>query len=131
MGLLTYFCPDCWAEAQADASQCPRCGFRMAASDALPFEAKLILTLEHPIRENRMLAIRLLGELRSRDAIPAFEGMMREEDDPYILGEIGRSLARIDSHESRNLLSRLRSHRSAIVRRFAEDAPTEVARDGS
>jgi hypothetical protein len=77
MESLTYFCPKCCAEAGNDAPECPRCGFRMADFDALPYESKLILAQKHPIRENRMLAIQILGKLRSQQAIPGiFRALM-------------------------------------------------------
>jgi hypothetical protein len=131
MGSLTYFCPSCWAESADDATECPRCGFHMADFDALPYESKLIGALKHPIRENRMLAIQLLGDLESRAAVPAFGAILREEDDPYVLGEMARSLARIDSQEARVILSRMRSHRSAIVRDLVEGTWREWILRGS
>ncbi|MBX6312903.1 MAG: HEAT repeat domain-containing protein [Isosphaeraceae bacterium] len=132
MGSLTYFCPSCWAEIGPDISACPGCGCRMAEYDALPFEAKLILALKHPIRENRMLAIQLLGERRchSASAIPAFEAALREEEAPYILGEVARALARIGGNEGRGIISPLRSHPSAIIRSMAEDSWSELTEAG-
>jgi hypothetical protein len=120
MESLMYYCPNCWAEIGPDVAACPRCGYRMADYDTLPFESKLILTLKHPIRENRMLAIQLLGERRCRGAIPAFEAILREETDPYVLGEIARASAWIGDDEGRTIVSRLRSHPSAVVRGMAE-----------
>jgi hypothetical protein len=130
MESLMYYCPDCWAEVGPDVVTCPGCGYRMADFDSLPFESKLILALKHPIRVNRMLAIQLLGERRYRGAVPAFEPILREETDPYVLGEIARASARIGDDEGRAIVSRLRSHPSAVVRSMAErswDALTEAS----
>ncbi len=54
----------------------------MAAFDALGYEGRLLLALKHPIPENRMVAIRLLGEIGSRSAVAVFVGILDEEDDP-------------------------------------------------
>lgn len=126
MGAVISFCPGCWSEAGPEAAECPHCGYRIADFAALPYESKLILALKHPIRENRMLAIQLLGELKCAAAVPALETILREEQDPYVLGAIARAVARIDTHASNVILSRLRSHRSAIVRDFAEEAWREL-----
>jgi HEAT repeat protein len=119
---LTSYCPNCWIVTGPDDRVCPNCGFRMAAFDSLGYEGKLLLALKHPIRENRMLAIQLLGELKSRTAIPAFATIIDEEEDPYVLGAIARALARIGGHSTRALLAKLASHPSVIVRQTAADA---------
>jgi len=116
MESLTYFCPNCWAETRPDDSVCALCGFQMAAFDALGYEGKLLLPLKHPIRENRTLAIQLLGELKSRAATTVFANIIGEEEDPYTLGAIVHALAQIGGEESWTILRRLRSHPSVIVR---------------
>ena len=90
---LNHYCPICWIETGPDDSVCPGCGFRMAAFDSLGYEGKLLLALKHPIPENRMLAIQLLGELKSRPAVPAFATNIEEEEDPYVLRAIACTLA--------------------------------------
>ena len=90
MASITLFCPNCWDQTRPDDSVCLRCGFRMAAFDALGYEGKLLLALKQPIPENRTLAIQLLGELKSRSAASAFATIIDEEGDPYALGAIVR-----------------------------------------
>jgi HEAT repeat protein len=116
MGTITLFCPNCWVETRPDDSDCPRCGFRMAAFDAIGYEGKLLLALKHPISETRMLAIQLLGELKSRSAALAFATTIEEEEDPYVLSAIVHALARIGGNESWAIIGRLRCHQSIIVR---------------
>jgi hypothetical protein len=99
----------------------------MAAFNALGYEGKLLLALKHPIRENRMLAIQLLGELNSRWAASAFASIIDEEDDPYALSAIVRALARIGGEESKGIVRRLRSHPSVIVRNAIEDVSHVVS----
>jgi HEAT repeat protein len=122
MSAPTCFCPNCWVETGPHDPVCPSCGFRMAAFDALGYEGKLLLALKHPIPDNRLLAIQLLGELKSRSAVSVFATAVDEEQDPYVLGAIARALAVVGSNAARAILARLRSHPSVIVRSAAEDA---------
>jgi len=121
MGLMTFFCPNCWADTRLDDSVCTQCGFRMAAFDALGYEGKLLLALKHPITEKRTLAIQLLGELKSRSAALVFATIIDEEEDLYALSAIVHALARIGDERSRAILGRLRSHPSVIVRKAIAD----------
>jgi hypothetical protein len=91
MGSMKLFCPNRWVETCPEESICPRCGFRLAAFDALGYDGKLLLALKHSIPENRMLAIELLGEFRSRPAALAFASIIVNEDDPFALGAIARA----------------------------------------
>ncbi len=120
------YCPGCWNEIDPPEDHCPCCSYRMRDYDDLPYEMKLVNALSHPIRETRMLAIELLGELRSTSALPAFSSILRAEGDIYILREIARSLARIGNEESRVLLTNLKSHTASLVSRLAE----ELLREG-
>jgi HEAT repeat protein len=122
MASLTSYCPNCWIETGPDDRTCPGCGFRMAAFDALGYEGKLLLALKHPIRENRMLAMEILGEIRSRTAVPVFATIVEDEEDPYVLRAIAEALARIGDDGSRVLLARLNRHPSVIVQQAASDA---------
>jgi len=119
---LTQYCPNCWFETGPDDRVCPSCGFLMAAFDSLGYGGKLLLALKHPIPENRILAIQLLGEIKSGSAVPAFATIIEEEEDPYILRAIAYALARIGGDPARALVARLVSHPSVIVRHSAVDA---------
>ena len=68
------------------------------------------------------MAIQLLGELKSQPAALVFATILDQEEDPYVLSEIVRALARIGEGESWAILGRLRSHHSVIVRKAVEDA---------
>lgn len=76
-----FFCPNCWNEIAEGNSICPYCGFDLSSYDTLSYEQKLILSAKHPIRENRMIAIQLLGKLRSQAAPPVFESILASERD--------------------------------------------------
>ncbi len=121
--MLAYYCPNCWNEIEAGDTQCPYCLYSLDDYERLTYEEKLMLALEHPIRESRMMAIRLLGELRSRLAVPAFGAILQQEEDFYVIREIAQALARIGTEESRDLLRSLKHHRSALIRKLASDPP--------
>lgn len=73
---MTHFCPNCWKTVDADIDECPSCGFRLADYDGASYERKLLLALKHPVRENRLLAVQVLGRIRSRPAVTAFRQML-------------------------------------------------------
>lgn len=102
---------------------CPRCGYDLSDYQALPYETKLLLALKHPVREYRMLAIYVLGEMRSRAAVPALKSIVdgEGEEDYYTIREVIHSLGRIDTEESRELIERCRSHKSRLIRADAEE----------
>ena len=114
------YCPSCWNEINPGDDSCPYCSYRMRDYDGLSYEMKLLYALDHPIRETRMMAIELLGELKSTAALPAFRTILRAEDDVYIIREIARSLACIGNDESRALLANLKNHRASLVSRLAD-----------
>jgi len=117
----TYFCPNCWNEINPGDDSCPHCSYWMRAYDGLSYEMKLLHALDHPIRETRMMAIQLLGELKSTAALPAFRSILRAADDVHIIREIARSLACIGNDGSRALLVDLKNHRASHVSRLADE----------
>ena len=99
--MLASYCPNCWKEIAAGDTEFAHCSYRVEEDNALSYEAKLIRALRHPVRENRMTAIQLLGELRSTSALPAFASILEKEDDFYVIREIAQALGRIETRESR------------------------------
>lgn len=118
---MVFFCPGCWAEIQESDVVCPACGFTLSDYARLPYDEKLILTLSHALRENRMMAIRLLGDLGSDRAVAAFEAMLETEEDFYIVREIIWSLQKIGTARRREIIQRLRYHPSSLVRQLVEE----------
>jgi len=110
------FCPNCWGEIRENTRTCPHCQYDLTRYSQLSYEEKLTLALRHPIRENRMLAIQLLGDLRSNSAVPVFSSIIQEENNFYVIREIVRSLRRIGGEKSKELLSALSKDRSKLVR---------------
>jgi HEAT repeat protein len=118
--MATHFCPKCWYEIEPDAAKCRSCGYDTAEYSRLPYEQKLLLALSHPIQDNRLLAVQLLGELKSSAAVLYFKTMLNDEDDYYLLREVLIALGKVASTERRAILQRATKHRSRIVRNFAK-----------
>ncbi|OPX64865.1 MULTISPECIES: HEAT repeat domain-containing protein [unclassified Methanoregula] len=118
----TFFCPFCGISGQEAGEVCTRCGKSLDSWKEHPFEERLLLTLRHPITEQRMLAIRILGQRRYERAVPFFAEMIAAGQDVYTLREIVSALARINSPESRALADRLGKHPSPVVREACDRA---------
>jgi len=73
----------------------PSCGRELDPSDR-SYEQKLILALSHRLPDRRLMAARILGQLRSRGAVPALERLALDGDDPYLQAEAARALQAID-----------------------------------
>jgi HEAT repeat protein len=115
-----FFCPDCWIEIAVGTKTCPHCGYVIAEYESLSYEKKLIRALRHPVRENRMMAIQVLGELRSRAALPMFASVLKIEEDFYVTREIILALEKIGGTESKKIIRRLKTHKSKLIRSAAK-----------
>lgn len=114
--VIAYFCPNCWREIYRDTVRCPDCGYNTTEYSQLPYEERMILALNHPIRENRLAATQILGNLRSRAALPRFQAMLESESDFYLLRAVLIAVAKIGSRE---VLSEAMKHESSHVRELA------------
>ena len=72
-----------------------------------------------------MMAIQLLGELKSSSALPVLASMLCEEEDFFVIREIALALCRIGTRESWELIDGLRHHPSRLVRDYAHLLITE------
>lgn len=113
---MTYFCPNCWSENEKMAARCPSCGFDLSAYQLLSNESRVILALRHPVKEDRMMAILILGDRGSGTAVPVFRCMLDGEEDIYIVHEIIRALLKIGTDECYDVLQGLGNHPSRLVR---------------
>jgi hypothetical protein len=112
----TFFCPFCGKPGPDDDPVCHSCGKSIKYWREHTFEERLLLTLHHPIREHRMMAIQLLGQRKYERAVPVFAEMITAGQDVYTLREIVCALSQIKTNESRQLLVQLREHPSPVVR---------------
>lgn len=90
----------------------------MSEYDSCSFEEKLLHALSHPVRENRMMAIQLLGEIKSVKAVSAFASILESENDFYVIREMINSLKKIGSPEGIRLIQKQGGHPSRLVRKL-------------
>jgi len=90
----------------------------MSDYDSCSFEEKLIHALSHPVRENRMMAVQLLGEMKSEKAVAAFATILETEKDFYMIREMINSLKKIGTPEGIRLIQKQGSHPSRLVRKL-------------
>lgn len=122
-----FFCPHCWKEIGGQTNVCPHCEWNILGYTKLSYEEKLINALRHPVRENRMMAIRLLGDLQSKAALPSLAAILETEEDFYVITVIIHALRKIDSEESRNMIRHLKTHKSRLVRKTANEVLSEIS----
>lgn len=113
---IIYFCPACWSIISKDDSVCPNCGYDLKEFHNLPYEYKLIMALEHPMKDMRKNVIYTIGRKSLELALPHIELMISRETDPLVLMEIADALSRMSSPEATRLLRQLALHRYAVVR---------------
>jgi len=118
----TFFCPFCGKQSPDEEQVCSRCGKSLDHWRDHPFEERLLLTLNHPIQEHRMMAIQILGQRRYERAVPVFEKMMNAGQDVFTLREIVFALSVMKTDDSHRLIAMLRDHPSPVVRSVCDEA---------
>lgn len=123
---MTFWCPRCWRSIPVECAVCPACSFDLDAYERLPFAEKLLLSLHHPVAENRMIAVEMLGRMRYAPAVAEFDKLLRQDPDALFLRAVAAALREIGTAEARSALERATDHPAALVRHAAEAA---LARD--
>jgi len=118
--MITHFCPFCWSIIPEKVKTCPDCGELLCRYNDRSIEEKYILALRHPITENRILAAMFLGESESRQALPEFERMLREEKEYYVLREVVLALTRIRDPQACELLKVALDHPYSLISQLAK-----------
>jgi HEAT repeat protein len=124
---VKHFCPRCWGEVPKGASSCRQCGYELSAYDQLNFEEKLQLATHHPVREHQMMAIHVLGQRGSRDALSRFAEILETSGDPYLCLEVLRALAGYRAADALPLIEDAMRHPSRLVRRLAAELRAGLA----
>jgi HEAT repeat protein len=119
--MVTYFCPHCWEIIPEDVQVCPFCGYSLEGYNHLSFEEKLLLSLEHPVLEQRMLAVQTLGRLGSVRALDPLERIIWDShSDVYLVRAVLEAVAVTPSPRSRKILAKAKSHPNRLVRNKAQ-----------
>jgi HEAT repeat protein len=119
--MITYYCPNCWNEISEQDEVCPKCGYVLEEDTHPTLEEKLLMSLRHPAPDIQMMAVQILGNLGSIQALPQFENIPSDpETDVYLLREVIQALSKIRHPKSAELLRQVRAHSSPLIRRLAE-----------
>jgi HEAT repeat protein len=110
--MMAWFCPRCHAEVRASDVRCSACGAGLGPID---YEDGLIAALDHRLLERRIIAAYVLGQRRSRRAIPRLIEVARDGSDPYLAAESVRALARIGGEEAEAVVRELATSGGAVV----------------
>lgn len=80
------------------------------------------MSLRHPAPDSRMMAIQILGNLGSHQALPEFESIIEDKNsDFYLLREVVKSLSKIRHPRSVEILRKASLHSSSLISRLASD----------
>ena len=113
---VTWYCPVCWHHSGEQLKVFPGCGHSLMSHEFETYEEKLMQALTHPVREQRMIAIETLGNIRYLPAVPEFELIVRNEEDAYVVREVIRALRKIGTPECMQIIASLTDHPSVVVR---------------
>jgi hypothetical protein len=90
--MICWFCPYCWKEIQENDKICPYCKVDVSFFTQLDYDDKLILALNNPITQNRMVVIEILGKRKTKKAACKLCKMLFDKRDTYELIEIAKAL---------------------------------------
>ena len=116
---MIFYCTNCWNEIQKDTQICPNCGANQKALGKESFTDKLINALNHPEPSTPIRAANILGNLKSKEAIPFLINKLEKEKDPFIIKALVDALLKIDASNTKKLILKL----------LAENPPVTVKRE--
>lgn len=108
--MMYFFCPSCWREVSEGDKVCPFCNYDLREHSLLSYEDKLILGVNHPVKDIRKTIVFLIGQKKLKKAVPELEKLFQREDDIFILIEIIRALNNIGVKKSEEVKKRLHEH---------------------
>ncbi|MGH7780768.1 MAG: HEAT repeat domain-containing protein [Candidatus Binataceae bacterium] len=118
---MTFFCINCFAEIDAEAESCWRCGATQNL-DAHDYATKVRMALAHPLADTRRRAIFLLGEKHLAEAVNQLIQLIDTEPDPFLVQEAVVALGKIGGVNALTALVRAVRHKSFLVRACAVEA---------
>jgi HEAT repeat protein len=120
--MVTFYCPNCWAELRGNEETCPECGYKLENFETLSYEEKLIEALHHPVAQRRNMAAQVLGNLNSQRALQEFAKIMDEETEDYYLNRaILLAAAKIEYPERKQILMKGLKHSSPMIAKLAQE----------
>jgi HEAT repeat protein len=89
--------------------------------DSISYDDKIILSLDHPILDVRMVSINLVGDKGIKEAVPKLSELANKSSDPLELIAICKALKRIDSGESIKLIEIIKQKNNKIVNHYIDE----------
>ena len=127
------FCLCCWSPLNGQERICPACGCDLTFFSRLSIEEKYILALGHPVVDNKMIAVSMLGKSGSQRAIPRLEKILwSPETDYYLLAEVLNALASIRNPKCLELIQMAaEKHPNRLISEKAGDVLRGLRDDGA
>ena len=122
---MIFYCPACWKEIREDDKKCQRCGSDLTVLDQKSFDEKLIQALGHPVRETARMAVWILGERKTVEAVAPLIRLFDETENPFLQREILDTLDKIGTEDALNFIMESLDHHVSIVRRRAWEIMNE------
>lgn len=120
--MVTYYCPNCWAELRGNEETCPECGYKLENFKTLSYEEKLIEALYHPVAQRRTMAAQVLGNLNSQRALNEFARILDEETEDYYLNRaILLATVKIEHPDRKKILTKALGHPSLMIAKLAQE----------
>ncbi len=122
---MIFFCPACWKEVWKDDTTCPHCGSDVSEYDQKSFNEKLIQALGHPIWETAGIAVWILGERKTVEAVVPLMRLFDVTENPFLQREILGALDKIGTEDALNFIMKSLDHHVSMVRRRAWEIMNE------
>jgi HEAT repeat protein len=121
--MVTFFCPNCWAEVKEEDKVCPHCAVVMQdVRDQRSYVDSLIAALAHPEPTTPIRAAWILGLLRAKAAVEPLINLLSGKADPYQKAAAVEALGHIGDESARDVLAELADQGPFILRAKAREA---------
>ncbi|NPV77704.1 MAG: HEAT repeat domain-containing protein [Anaerolineae bacterium] len=98
----------------------------------LSYEDKLLVALNHPVPERRMMAAQILGNMRSQRALNEFLKIVTSGNtDYYFLRAVLLATAKINHPDRQLILQKASQHYSTLISNFAIELIEQLEENGS
>ncbi|MEO1785172.1 hypothetical protein V4762_08900 [Thermodesulfobium sp. 4217-1] len=88
---------------------------------SISYDDKIILSLDHPILDIRMVSIKLVGDKRIKRALSKLSDLANKSSDPLELIAICKALKQIDSDEAIDIIGRIKQKNNKIVNDYIDE----------
>lgn len=115
--MVTYYCTSCWHESQHDISKCPNCGAVWAYWPEQIYAEKLVNSLTHPVRDYRLIAVQVLGNIRYAPAEPFLTSIIQTELDIEMVQAAAESIRKIHGYKNQNSIADAAHNRTDYIKK--------------